>query len=223
MAKHKAKPKKSAKKRPVAGAKKKNPKRKVAGRKVSTKRGAARKAAKEKSGVKKPVARKAAAKKQKRTKPPKKKPAEKAKPKTQRSKPSAKKPRGGSGAAVSDAFEAMIAPHPPQIRALARRLRELVYEILPRAREEFFAGGRMALYSDPTEICGIQPHLDANPDQARCNFYLRHGALSPAPVGFLEGVGQGIRHVKVYSIDDLAMKIDDLRRLILDGKRLARV
>lgn len=101
------------------------------------------------------------------------------------------------------------------MQAIAQRLREIVYEVLPRAEEKVWVKGwRTALYKDGTELCGIGPL------KAYCNFYLTHGAHLTDPDGLLEGTGKGIRHVKVRTLDDLP--VAGIKRLIRADKQFAR-
>lgn len=112
-------------------------------------------------------------------------------------------------------FEELFSGASPEVRAIAERLRAIVYEVLPNATELVYTGGwKIALFREPTEVCGIQPAGD------RCNFYLTHGAHLDDPDGLLEGTGKSIRHVKVRSAD--AIPAEGIQRLIRQGKKTAR-
>ena len=123
-------------------------------------------------------------------------------------------PRAKKSTARLGTFEDLTAPYPPEVRAIADRLREVVREVMPKAEETVYLGWKIALYADPNEVCGISPLKD------RCNFYLTRGTELRDPEGLLEGTGKGIRHVKVRSVDGL--KVGPIKKLIREGRKLAR-
>ncbi len=109
----------------------------------------------------------------------------------------------------------LIEKYPADVQAVAKRLRAIVRDVLPRAEEAVWTGGwRVALYRDGSEICGIGPMK-----QGYVNFYFTRGADLDDPHGLLEGNGKGIRHVKVRpgQLPPTAA----LKRLIRAGKALA--
>jgi hypothetical protein len=107
-------------------------------------------------------------------------------------------------------FQDLFGTYSPDVQAIAHRLREMIFEVLPEAQETVYLGWRIALYKEITEICGIQPASD------RCNFYLTKGAFLRDPHGLLEGTGKSIRHVKVRSV--VGLPIDDLQELIRQAR-----
>lgn len=119
------------------------------------------------------------------------------------------------GPDLDGAFKELFAQSTPDVMKVAKALREIVREVMPDAEETVFARGwKVALYSDPVEVCGIQPVT------GRCNFYLSRGAQIPDPHGILEGVGQNIRHVKVRVGAEIPTEA--IADLIREGQALAR-
>lgn len=93
------------------------------------------------------------------------------------------------------AIAAFLAGYPPQIAALCQRLRALVAQVAPDAREVLVARHNHIAYalSDmPSEriayICPLR-------EWVRLGFY--YGAALDDPAGLLEGEGKRLRHVKV--------------------------
>ena len=141
-----------------------------------------------------------------RKKPAKKKAAEKT--------IAGKKKATTKSAAKTGSFQQLIANQPPETRAVARRLRKIVREILPKAEESISLGARLALYKETADICGIQANTD------RCHFYLAQGARMADKDGLLEGTGKGTRHVKCYPGDEIPVAA--IKRLIREGRKLAK-
>ena len=78
---------------------------------------------------------------------------------------------------------------------MAKALRALVFEEIPKAKESFFGNKHaMAMYHNCNEVCFIQPLTD------RCNFYLPRSNDLSDDDGLLEGTAKNIRHVKIRSI-----------------------
>ena len=131
-------------------------------------------------------------------------------------KSSAKKKAMKPNPSKHGTFDDLIGRHNPHIQAISMRLREVVYEVMPKAEEKVWIGGwRIALYHDGEEaVCGIGPAREY------CNFYLTHGAQIPDPDGLLEGTGKGMRHVKVRSFD--AIPIAGIKKLIREDRNFIK-
>jgi hypothetical protein len=112
-------------------------------------------------------------------------------------------------------FEDLFAGMPKDVKAIGERLREIVLEVLPGSKETVYLGWKIALYSDPSEVCGIQPV-----QSKYCNLYFSNGAHMSDPDGLLEGTGKAIRHVKIRGVDDIP--VDGLMNLIREAKKQAR-
>ncbi len=121
---------------------------------------------------------------------------------------------GGRGSRVIVAkFDDLFAQQSAAVRAIAARLREIVMEVLPDAEERVHVALKIALYHQPTEVCGIQPV------NKYCNLFFSNGGRMNDPDGLLEGAGP-VRHVKVRSAVDIP--VEGLKALILEAKKLVR-
>lgn len=118
----------------------------------------------------------------------------------------------GSRAIVAN-FEDLFAQHGAEVKAIATRLREIVMEALPDAEERVHVSLKIALYHQPTEVCGIQAV------NKFCNLFFSNGGRMNDPDGLLEGAGP-VRHVKVRTLEDLPA--EGLKNLILEARKLVR-
>jgi hypothetical protein len=110
-------------------------------------------------------------------------------------------------------FEDLITQYPSATQTIARRLREIIYEVLPNAEETVWVGGwKLAQYKDIGEVCSI------GPQQSYCNIYLPHGVDLPDPDHLLEGTGKAMRHVKVRSAENIPEEA--IKDLIREGKEI---
>jgi hypothetical protein len=89
--------------------------------------------------------------------------------------------------------EEILADHPPEIRALVKRLRGIVRETVPQAVEAANAGWRSINYRHPGVgyFCGIFPE----PGRVRLAF--EFGILLPDPHGVLGGTGKQVRYLDI--------------------------
>jgi hypothetical protein len=92
----------------------------------------------------------------------------------------------------------LLASYSPDVRAMARRARELVLGALPDAVEKVHLGWRNVTF-------GVSPAMRdqlfvVQPLKSRVNLALFVGTGVPDPAGLLEGTGQSMRHVKVASL-----------------------
>ncbi len=97
-------------------------------------------------------------------------------------------------------LEALIDRHTPTVQAVTRRLRELIYEVLPDVREHVDTADHLLGYATGTRmrdfLFAVAPHT------AHVNLQLADGAQLPDPDGIVEGTGKRIRHVKCRSVED---------------------
>lgn len=112
-------------------------------------------------------------------------------------------------------FEDLFTAMPKNVRAIGERLREIVRTVLPGSTETVYLGWKIALYSDPSEVCGIQPV-----QSKYCNLYFSNGARMNDPGGLLEGTGKNIRHVKVRNAEEIP--VEGLMELIREAKRVSK-
>lgn len=99
-------------------------------------------------------------------------------------------------------FADVLAPHPPEVQRIAERLRDVVVDALPEAREGIYGGTKvaMALYSlehDDDVVCGIQPAA------GRCLLYIHRVGQDDSPDLRLEGRGTSNRHVKYRDVGEV--------------------
>ena len=103
--------------------------------------------------------------------------------------------------------EAFLAPYTPEVRQIAMRLREIVFQVAPQALEQIDLPAKMLAYGlDQTYkgmICVIMPL------KAGMNLGLPRGTDLPDPAGLLSGTGKRARHVKItewQSVDVPALR-----------------
>jgi hypothetical protein len=115
----------------------------------------------------------------------------------------------------NDTFEQLVTKYSPEVQAIARRLREIIYEVLPKADEKVWATGwNVARYADGEELVAIGPLKNY------CNFFFAQGAQLSNPDGLLEGTGKGIRHIKCKSLDTIPMGA--IKKLMREAKKYAK-
>ena len=103
-----------------------------------------------------------------------------------------------SSKASQSEVDAFLAGYTPEVRAIALRLRALVFEVAPEAIEQIDIPGKMLAYGFARTykdmICVIMPL------KAGVNFGMPRGAELDDPDGLLEGTGKRARHVKISAI-----------------------
>jgi hypothetical protein len=109
-------------------------------------------------------------------------------------------------------FLDLLANRSPEVQAIANRLRELVFEVLPKAEQAIYPNWRLALYRDVEAICAIQPTKE------QCIFYFTRGAEMHDRDGLLLGVGRGIRHIKLRSLHGIPD--GPIKTLLREGRML---
>ncbi|MDQ3870159.1 MAG: DUF1801 domain-containing protein [Chloroflexota bacterium] len=102
--------------------------------------------------------------------------------------------------ATPSEVEALIAGHSPKVQAVVRRLRELIYGVLPEVREQVDTADHLLGYATGPRmrdlLFAVAPHT------RHVNLQLADGALLPDPDGIVEGTGKRVRHVKCRSPED---------------------
>lgn len=95
---------------------------------------------------------------------------------------------------------------PPQ-KEIVSRLRRIILEVFPRAREEMKMG--VPWYEGRLYVVALKDHVNLG-------FCLK--GLSQKEKGFLEGSGKMMRHIKIHSLKDIDdQKIENL--LMMARKR----
>jgi hypothetical protein len=106
--------------------------------------------------------------------------------------------------------EKLMAEHDPGIQAIERRLREVILEAMPDAREVVDRGNHLLAYSLGERMRDLAFAIIAH--KAHVNLQLADGVDLADPDGLVEGTGKRIRHVKCRSVEDCDRPA--LRRLI---------
>jgi len=111
-----------------------------------------------------------------------------------------------SGKSIS--IEALLADHTPPVRLLVERLRAIIHETIPGARESAHAVWHSISYHHPRSgyFCGIFPHKD------RVDLAFEFGVLLLDPQGLLDGSGKQVRYLHLY--DDKDIPGDALKALL---------
>lgn len=106
--------------------------------------------------------------------------------------------------------EKLISEHDPDIQAIERRLRQVILEAMPDAREMVDWGNHLLAYSLGERMRDLTFAIIAH--KAHVNLQLPDGVDLADPDGLVEGTGKRIRHVKCRSVEDCDRPA--LRRLI---------
>ena len=109
---------------------------------------------------------------------------------------------------------------PPDVRAIAQALRDLILSLHPGAVVVYRPGDRGVSYGwGPRKMSEAYAYL--MPQRAWVNLGFYQGAVLPDPAGLLEGTGKALRHVKVHNA--AAVSAPALQGLILAGRSERRV
>lgn len=98
-----------------------------------------------------------------------------------------------------DYFKRLDETHPPNLAAVARRLRALALGSGPQTGETVKYGG--VLFSGREAFCGVFAY------SAHVTLEFGEGARLPDPAGTLLGKGKGRRHLKFTGEDDAALAV----------------
>lgn len=98
-------------------------------------------------------------------------------------------------------FEDLMAAAVPEMRPIARRLREIIGEVDPEAVEVVRLGDGAATYGlGPKKMSEGYAYIMPYKQWVNLGFYM--GATLPDPAAIMEGTGKKLRHVKVRSVED---------------------
>ena len=98
---------------------------------------------------------------------------------------------------MPDRFAQVLAGHDPEIRRVAKRLRQIVCKAAPAAEERVQLGWRNVAWYRDGMFCYVQPQ------RGWVNVGWNRGAELHDPQHLLEGTGKGMRHIKVRSLKEL--------------------
>jgi hypothetical protein len=108
-------------------------------------------------------------------------------------------------------FDELMANAVPEMRPIAKRLREIVIEIDPHTVEVVHLGDNPATYGvGPKKMSEGYAYVMPQKNWVNLGFF--KGADLANSTGLLEGTGKKLRHVKVRSADDA--ENPEIRRLI---------
>jgi hypothetical protein len=125
-------------------------------------------------------------------------------------KPSSKRPD-------EPEVEELLERYTPEVQAIARRLRQSVFQAAPEAIEQVDLPAKMLAYGFARTytdmICVIMPL------KAAVNFGFPRGAEMNDPAGLLQGTGKRARHVQVASLKEAGSPA--LLRLLKQAVKMA--
>ena len=109
-------------------------------------------------------------------------------------------------ASVKDYLDKLPAPQ----RQISQRLRQIILKTFPEIAESFKNG--VPWYEDKYYIVGLKDHV---------NLGISIYGLSEEELNLLEGNGKQMRHIKLFSLDDIDE--DSLNRYLIDAKEYGRL
>jgi hypothetical protein len=111
-------------------------------------------------------------------------------------------------------FDEVVANATPEVGEMVEFLRNLIIELHPDTVEVPRPGERSLGYGiGPKKMSEAYAYLMPQTDYVNLGFY--HGASLKDPEGLLEGTGKGLRHVKVYDLEQAGQLA--VRQLILES------
>ncbi len=123
--------------------------------------------------------------------------------------------KAAKAGAGNGTFEQLIGQYSPDVQALAIRLREIIYEVFPKADEKVWATGwKVARYAAGEELAAIGPLKNY------VNLYFAQGAHLSNPGNLLEGTGKDIRHIKVKSL--AGIPVAAIKKLLKEAQQYAK-
>ena len=95
-------------------------------------------------------------------------------------------------------FADLTRDKPRGVQRTAKALRDLVFQVFPKAEENFMGGKNgMVLYRTLAEVCAILPCDEC------CTFYLTRGSDLDDPDGLLHGTAKSARQVKISTVIEI--------------------
>jgi len=111
-------------------------------------------------------------------------------------------------------FDDLLKDSSSDVKAIALKLREIVFADLPAAIETVRLGDGAATYGPgPKKMTESHVYIMPKSDYVNLGFF--HGSSLTDPGTLLEGTGKKMRHVKVRSIEEV--KNPALRELVLEA------
>ena len=123
-----------------------------------------------------------------------------------------------NGDIMPDKVEEFLNSYSPEVRDIAMKVRKLVTDLVPDAKEKVYGGWKTIGYSFSggmkDVICAIGPH------SSHVNLVFFRGSELADPQGQLEGTGKKGRHVKIKNVEYINSK--SLENLIKSGVELVQ-
>lgn len=107
-------------------------------------------------------------------------------------------------------FDKLLSKYSPSVRALARKARATVLEVLPGANEKTYFGWSNTWYGATGKTSDAV--FSVSPQKAYISLFFIRGAELADPDALLEGTGKKLRHVNIRQPADLDRPA--LRRLM---------
>jgi hypothetical protein len=107
-------------------------------------------------------------------------------------------------------FDKLISQYGPEIRALVKKTRALVFDVLPDANEKTIFGWSNTWYGASEKT--MDAVFTISPMKAYVQLFFLRGTELADPDELLEGTGKKLRHVKIR--DAAELKRPALRRLM---------
>ena len=124
---------------------------------------------------------------------------------------------------MSTEFDDLLSSYHPDVQAIARRVRALIFDVVPDVSEHVYPVLKVIRYGlEGNKMAGLVFFL--MPHKERVNLGFNHGTSLPDPKGLLEGTGKNLRHVKLgdeESVSNPALR-GLLRAELLEARRLRR-
>ena len=112
---------------------------------------------------------------------------------------------------MSTEFDDLLSSYHPDVQAIARRVRALIFDVVPDVSEHVYPVLKVIRYGlEGNKMAGLVFFL--MPHKERVNLGFNHGTSLPDPKGLLEGTGKNLRHVKLG--DEEAVSKPALRTLL---------
>ncbi len=109
---------------------------------------------------------------------------------------------------MSDPIEQFLAPYPPEIQAIARKLRTVIKSVMPQAHEVIYH--EVINYSLSPSMAERLVYLAVMKNYVRLGFMF--GGYLPDPDHMLAEEGKRLRHVKVSTLKEASQPA--LKRLV---------
>jgi hypothetical protein len=116
----------------------------------------------------------------------------------------------GQAAVPTRTLKKMLAPYPRDVQSLARAVRALMMDVLPKVKETVDPTGPYITYAYEQGYKGVVSYITVSKQGVKLG--VARGASLPDPKKLLQGSGKSNRHVVIETLDDL--ETPGLRQLV---------